>query len=251
MKVIARAGWNARDPRNRLTVPWSVRTEFFIHHTDGPTDQTLRSIQDFHMGPSRGWSDIGYNFLFDDDGVIYEGRGWLVVGAHCPDHNRTGISAAYIGKNAPTEAALRSARWLYDEACRKAGRSLKKLGHGDRYPTECPGARLQAWVNAGMPAELVDAPAKTSPTEDIVKDLPLLEVGTDNYDVKTLRGLLFARGGLSEAAYGGAAGLKSWLELTVFDRALLEDVKAFQKRAKLEADGRVGPKTYAALLRVS
>ena len=88
-------------------------------------------------------------------------------------------------------------------------------------------------------------------TEALVKNLPMLEVGDDNYEVKTLRGLLFARGGLADSAYGGAAGLKSWLELTVFDRALLEDVKAFQKRVKLEADGIVGPKTYAALLRVA
>jgi peptidoglycan hydrolase-like protein with peptidoglycan-binding domain len=250
VKVVARAGWNARDPKNRLTVPWSVRTEFFVHHTDGPTDQTLRSIQDFHMGSSRGWSDIGYNWLVDDDGIIYEGRGWLTVGAHCPDHNRTGISAAYIGENNPTEKAKRSIRWLYDEACRKAGRPLKKLGHGDRYPTECPGPKLQAWVNAGMPAELVDAPAK-NPTEDIVKALPTLKLKDDSYDVKTLRAVLFARGGLNEAVYGGPVGLKSWLEQTVFDAALCEDVKACQRRANLKDDGIVGPATWPVLLRVS
>ncbi|MFF0864143.1 N-acetylmuramoyl-L-alanine amidase [Nonomuraea sp. NPDC003560] len=250
MKVITRAGWNARDPKNRLTVPWSTRTEFFVHHTDGPPTQTLRSIQDFHMGTSRGWSDIGYNFLVDDDGVIYEGRGWLVVGAHCPNHNRTGIGVAYIGENDPTDAAKRSIRRLYDEACRKAGRPLKKLGHGDRYPTECPGSKLQAWVNAGMPAELVDAPAK-NPTEDIVNALPVLSVGADCYDVKTVRALLFARGGLNEKVYGGAVGLRSWQESTKYDAALCEDVKAFQRRSKLADDGVVGPLTYAALLRVS
>ncbi|MFI6793692.1 N-acetylmuramoyl-L-alanine amidase [Nonomuraea sp. NPDC050383] len=165
MKIVTRAGWKARTPENVLTVPWSVRTEFFVHHTDGPRDQSIKSIQDFHMGPQRGWSDVGYNFLVRDDGTIYEGRGWLVVGAHCPDHNRTGISAAYIGDNNPTDAARRSIRWLYDEACRRAGRKLRKLGHGDCYPTECPGPKLQAWVDAGMPVAAAEKAPKV-----VVKD---------------------------------------------------------------------------------
>jgi len=252
MKVITRAGWNARDPRNIYTVPWSVRTEFFVHHTDGPQDQSVKSIQDFHMGPSRGWSDVGYNFLVRADGTIYEGRGWTVVGAHCPNHNRTGIGVAFIGDNNPTDTAKRSIRWLYDEACRKAGRKLKKLGHGDRYPTECPGQKLQAWVNAGMPAgEATPEQPATSWTEDIVKDLPVLEVGDDCYDVKTLRAALFARGGLNEKVYGAAAGLRSWLESPKFDAALREDVMAFQRRMNLADDGVVGRKTWPALLRVS
>jgi peptidoglycan hydrolase-like protein with peptidoglycan-binding domain len=100
------------------------------------------------------------------------------------------------------------------------------------------------------PGRPTPAPTKKW-TETLMKDLPVLEVGDDNFDVKTLRSLLFARGGLAEAAYGGIAGLKSWLELTVFDRALLEDVKAFQKRTRLDVDGVVGPQTYGALLRVS
>lgn len=198
MKIVTRAGWNARDPKNVNAVPWSVRTEFFVHHTDGPTTQTIRSIQDFHMGPQRGWSDVGYNFLVRDDGTIYEGRGWLVVGAHCPDHNRTGISASYIGKNAPTEAALRSIRWLYDEACRRAGRKLRKLGHGDRFATECPGPKLQAWVDAGMPVGDVEKPPKV-----VVKDgvpqwpgrtLKVAEPMQRGDDVKTWQAKLAARG---------------------------------------------------------
>ncbi|TMR09698.1 hypothetical protein ETD86_42440, partial [Nonomuraea turkmeniaca] len=115
----------------------------------------------------------------------------------------------------PTDAAKRSIRWLYDEACRKAGRKLKQLGHGDRFATACPGPKLQAWVDAGMPVSPDSKPTSkpaTSWTEDIMKDLPVLEVGDDCYDVKTLRANLFARGGLNEKVYGGAVGLRSWLE---------------------------------------
>lgn len=152
MDIISRAEWGARAPRNRSTVSWGQRTEFVVHYSEGPTTQTVRSIQDFHMGPHRGWADIGYNFLVDVQGRIYEGRGWLTVGAHAPDHNTSGIGVCMIGQDGDaTAAAERSIRWLYDEACRRAGRSLAKLGHRDVYATSCPGNELYAWVRAGMP----------------------------------------------------------------------------------------------------
>lgn len=88
-------------------------------------------------------------------------------------------------------------------------------------------------------------------TEDIVKSLPTLKKGSNNYDVKTLKAALFARGGLAEATYGGAAGLREWLEGMSFDAALDAEVKSFQKSKKLEVDGVCGPLTWAAALRVS
>ena len=154
MDIISRSEWGARAPRARNTVTWSQRTEFIVHYSEGPTDQTVRSIQDFHMN-GRGWADIGYNFLVDVDGRIYEGRGWLVVGAHAPDHNTSGIGVCMIGRNGDaTAAAKRSIRWLYDAAVRHAGRRLAMLGHRDVYATSCPGNELHAWVRAGMPADI-------------------------------------------------------------------------------------------------
>lgn len=152
MDIISRAGWGARAARSRSTVSWSQRTEFIVHYSEGPTDQSVRSIQDFHMD-GRGWADIGYNFLVDVSGRIYEGRGWLVVGAHAPDHNTPGIGVCMIGRDGDaTAAAKRSIRWLYDEAVRRAGRRLRMLGHREVYATSCPGDELYAWVRAGMPA---------------------------------------------------------------------------------------------------
>ncbi|MFI6919904.1 N-acetylmuramoyl-L-alanine amidase [Nonomuraea spiralis] len=150
--IVDRAGWNARPPRDPADVehvPLSERTEFVVHHTETPADRTPRSIQDSHMD-ERGWNDIGYNFLVRDDGTVYEGRGWLVRGAHATDHNVTGIGCAYIGMNQPTETAKRTIRALYDEACAKTGHELAKRGHSDVGNTDCPGTTLLAWVTAGM-----------------------------------------------------------------------------------------------------
>jgi hypothetical protein len=160
MDIVSRKEWGARAPENRITTTWSRRTEFVVHHSEGPTNATIRSIQDFHMGPARGWSDIAYSFLVRDDGTIYEGRGWLTVGAHATGHNTSGIGVCYIGQNAPTEAAKRSIRALYDYACEHAGHQLLKRGHGQlsQNSTDCPGSALLAWVKAGMTVEAAPKP---------------------------------------------------------------------------------------------
>ena len=69
----------------------------FVHHTVNANDYTrdevpgiLRSIYAYHT-QSRGWSDVGYNFLVDRFGRIWEGRyGGVdrpVVGAHTLGYN--------------------------------------------------------------------------------------------------------------------------------------------------------------------
>lgn len=148
--MISRDEWGARAPRSRDYVSWGDRTEFIVHHSAGPTTQTVRSIQDYHMD-GNGWSDIGYNSLVDDEGNAYEGRGWLVAGAHAKGHNTSGIGVCYIGQNAPTPLAKAAIRALYDQACTESGRTLAKKTHGDVNNTACPASSLQSWVDDGMP----------------------------------------------------------------------------------------------------
>ncbi|MEU2948423.1 peptidoglycan-binding domain-containing protein [Nocardiopsis alba] len=150
---VSRSAWGARSPRGRTTVAWSRRTGFTVHYSAGPASQTPRRIQDFHMD-GNGWADIGYNFLVDRSGTVYEGRGWTVAGAHAAPHNTSHIGVCFIGRDGDaTPAAKASIRSLYDEACRRSGRTLARTWHGglSGNSTECPGADLRAWVRAGMP----------------------------------------------------------------------------------------------------
>ncbi|MFF8845489.1 peptidoglycan-binding protein [Streptomyces sp. NPDC015127] len=169
MKIISRSQWGAR-PWNGTPnhVSLSSRTEFFIHY-DGATPITRtgssvpQAIDRQHQ--NQGWAGIGYNFVVDQDGTIYEGRGWNLQGAHCPNHNVSGIGVqiAIGGDQEPSAKALASARALYDEACQKTGRTLAKKGHRDGIATACPGPRLYAWVKAGMPAGDYDEPSSPAP----------------------------------------------------------------------------------------
>ncbi|GAA2622745.1 hypothetical protein GCM10010425_17090 [Streptomyces spororaveus] len=150
----SRSQWGARPPKEVTRVPLSERTGFTVHYSDGPTSQTVRAIQNYHMD-GQGWSDIGYNFLVDRDGRIYEGRGWDVVGAHATGHNTTHIGACFIGYDGDaTPRALSALRALYNAANANTGRTLTPTWHGglSGQSTQCPGPGLRAWVQGGMQA---------------------------------------------------------------------------------------------------
>lgn len=169
VNIISRTGsggWGARSPRSRQTVTWAARQEFTLHYSTGSTSQTPRSIQNYHMD-GQGWSDIGYNFLIDKDGRIYEGRGWLVVGAHAAPRNTQGIGVCYIGSDNMTTAAKRAVVALYDEACRRAGKTLARKGHRDINSTSCPGSKNYSWWKSSnfrsVGSGSAPAPSKPAP----------------------------------------------------------------------------------------
>ncbi|MFF8095676.1 peptidoglycan-binding protein [Streptomyces sp. NPDC016675] len=198
VKVISRVAWGAKpwngDPKSKGpdTVPLTSRTEWFVHydgahHISATGAAVPRAIDRQHQ--AKGWAGIGYSFVVDQDGTAYEGRGWSRVGAHCPGHNVSGLSVqiAVGGDQEPSEAALATARALYDEACKRTGRKLKMRGHRDGIATQCPGDILYAWVKAGMPATGYEAPAGgTAPADD---DRPSVA----RYRV-TIRGLEYGYG---------------------------------------------------------
>ncbi|MFJ5776873.1 N-acetylmuramoyl-L-alanine amidase [Streptomyces sp. NPDC093094] len=149
-----RSAWGARPPKEVTRVDLSARTGFTVHYSDGPTTQTVRQIQNYHMD-SRGWSDIGYNFLVDASGRIFEGRGWHVQGAHATGSNVSHIGVCFIGEDGDaTDIALSAIRTLYETAVDMTGRTLEKTYHGGLpgNSTDCPGAMLRAWVRGGMVA---------------------------------------------------------------------------------------------------
>ena len=112
-----------------------------------------RAIHRFHRTK---WAGIGYNYVIDSAGNIYEGRGLDYRGAHKPSgpgQNSTGIGVQLHlgGDERPTVAMLAAAAWL-KAACEKSlGRSLKDTWHGEGFGTECPGKHIRAWVQRGGP----------------------------------------------------------------------------------------------------
>ncbi|MFH0854413.1 MAG: N-acetylmuramoyl-L-alanine amidase [bacterium] len=100
LKIIPRAGWGADEVlRYKNSAPvWSEEyagiKKIIIHHTAGSVgaDNPMNTLQAVYKWHARnlGWGDVGYNYLIDSSGNIYEGRygGDGVIGAHAYDDSR-------------------------------------------------------------------------------------------------------------------------------------------------------------------
>ena len=120
--IIARKAWGA-DERIRRDNPVIARTltTAIVHHTAGAEPSTpaqsaaiVRGIYLYHVR-GNGWDDVGYNFLVDRFGQVFEGRyGGIernVVGAHSQGFNTGSVGISLIGNYArrSPSAAARSA----------------------------------------------------------------------------------------------------------------------------------------------
>ncbi|GAA2201737.1 hypothetical protein GCM10009787_57900 [Streptomyces bangladeshensis] len=152
----------------------------FVHHTDSPNDYPCadapRVIRHLYAGQTgaRHWDDIGYNFVVDRCGTIYEGRAGgvdrPVTGAHAQGFNHRTAGIAALGTftagvpvpRAMTDAIAALAAWklgLADVDPRGRARLVSSsglsryragttatlpalAGHQDGFATNCPGAAL-------------------------------------------------------------------------------------------------------------
>lgn len=166
-KVISRSEWGAdesimnwkpeyMDASGKVVLDAKKATvkQVVIHHTAGANNikdakASVRAIYWWHA-KGRSWGDIGYNYLVDPDGNIYEGRtgGNGVIGAHALSHNVGTIGISVMGnfmEAQPTDKALNSIADLVAYKSEQNGYKtaiLPVVGHRDVGKTQCPGDNL-------------------------------------------------------------------------------------------------------------
>jgi len=182
--IVTRAGWGADESLRKASPSYTTVKMAFVHHTAGGNTYTaeeapavVRAVYAYHTG-SMGLNDIGYNFLIDRYGVIYEGRyGGMdrgVLGAQCLGFNTGSTGISIMGtftSEEPPAAAIASLEqllaWKLDlhgldpegtatMTCSttnkyKAGASVDLpviSGHRDANYTACPGDQLYALLPA-------------------------------------------------------------------------------------------------------
>lgn len=118
--------------------------------------ERVRAIYQYHA-VNRKWGDVGYHYLIDEDGQVYEGKsgGKYVVGGHAYCHNVNTLGIALLGNfedEKPTQDQMKALQWLLadlaeeydvnlDENATYHGQTYSSpiVGHGDVLGTSCPG----------------------------------------------------------------------------------------------------------------
>jgi hypothetical protein len=130
-----------------------------VHHDGmpptslGSTNQVAARIEQIRSSHvvGRGWADLGYHYVIDPTGRIWEGRSTQYQGAHVKDQNEHNLGILLMGNfmvQSPTQAALASLdRFLLNQMQRYNVSMTAVRTHQERAPTECPGRNLQAYMN--------------------------------------------------------------------------------------------------------
>jgi len=117
--IVPRKGWNADEKIRRAAPSFASAVRLaLVHHTAGANGYTaaqapaiVRGIQLYHV-KGNGWNDIGYNFLVDRFGTVYEGRyGGIernVVGAHAEGFNTGSFGVAVLGEYSSLAVATKA-----------------------------------------------------------------------------------------------------------------------------------------------
>ena len=170
--IYSRAQWGANEKiRDQSAPDYGTVHGAFVHHTVNANNYAaadvpgiLRSIYSYHV-KSRGWRDVGYNFLVDRFGRIWEGRYGgatrAVVGAHTEGYNGHSFALSAIGNFdivQPSQEIVGAYAALFSwklslhgvaASATKAkinGRTFPSpiMGHRDTKATACPGRYLYA-----------------------------------------------------------------------------------------------------------
>jgi hypothetical protein len=204
--IVTRAQWDADED---LPAPPTYGDDVkvvFVHHTGGTNDYScadspsiVRSIQAYHMtDPDHMWNDIGFNFLIDKCGTIFEGRAGgvdrPVVGMHTPGFDTDSTGVALLGDMddaRPTPQALhalaRLAAWKlglgghspsgtailtatasngeYDTGDQVTVPTI--AAHSDVAFTTCPGQNLTAALGTVRAYASRPSAAAAQPTADV------------------------------------------------------------------------------------
>jgi hypothetical protein len=192
-EIIPRSEWGADESKMTWPAEYSRVEKFVVHHTassklipdpdgSGEYKNMVRNIYNYHEtrktwyddnGEYIGYGDIGYNYLIDPNGNIYEGRdgGNGVVAGHVNGYNAGSIGISVLGtyggniKNEyvshPVTAKIKESLgkligWLaanngidVNKISNFKGKNIDGVvGHRDLSPTTCPGNDLYQQLNS-------------------------------------------------------------------------------------------------------
>ena len=238
--IISRAGWGSRGPKSRLTPLNKKRVVgIAVHHSgvkNGPKGVTAVKAFERHHMDANGWNAIAYNWLIDEQGVIYEGRGAGVISAATRPYNSRTESICYTGdgdKAIPAKTQ-KSLTWLIADIQKRYTVKLWVKGHRELASTSCPGNVLFDWVQNHRNGITKVQPKAKPAAKKPAKTTRLAKQGSRGAHVKMMQTQLNKKG--FKLSVDGIAGPQT-----------IAALKKFQKSKGLVVDGLCGKQTWSKL----
>ena len=206
----------------------------FLHcsASDRPAHDDVAVMRDWHL--ARGWSDVGYHFFIKKNGEVQDGRDIERTPAAQGGHNTGTIAICLHGLAVEnfTEAQYRSVIRLCNEIHQAYPEDAVTFhGHCEVSSKDCPVFPYRKVLGLDAHGHM-EFPQ--DPTPPVRVEAPTLRVMDRGPAVRRLQELLNARG--ADLSPDGIFGVMT-----------RDAVIRFQSENDLDADGIVGPATWAVL----
>jgi len=216
----------------------NVPDSIILHHAESKSC-TVLDVDGWHK--ARGWLCIGYQYFVRKTGIIDTGRPENAEGAHCPGYNSHSIGICaegeYMTEDMPAvqKAAIVE---LCKHLCTKY-HIVNIKGHGEVYPTSCPGSKYPLNEIKGL---ILSTSGSIAPVTVITpintESRDWLQVGDTGSLVSTVQQEL------------NELGFKCGTADGIYGKLTKNAVYNFQQALKLAADGLAGSVTQTALKQI-
>ena len=155
-RIMSRSQWTKSDVIRRRVNAMGNISRITLHHEGSPnapvlfsdvqsTARRIELIRKFHL--ERGWGDIGYHFVIDRSGRVWEARPLAYQGAHVKNQNPHNVGVMCLGNfniQQPSNAQLQTVARFTRSLRRKYRVQQGSIyTHRELGVTSCPGNALQ------------------------------------------------------------------------------------------------------------
>jgi hypothetical protein len=162
--IVSRASWTKAKPNMRVSKPMNGVSRITVHHSamnsNGLTGKSqvaamIENIRRNHVSRTDGntgahWVDIGYHYIIDPAGRVWEGRPTTIEGAHVSQTNPHNLGIMLLGnfnEHRPTSAALETLDGFVASQMKRFNVPIREVyTHQELKPTACPGRNLQQYM---------------------------------------------------------------------------------------------------------
>lgn len=157
-KAIPRSSWTRSGPMKAKINPMNGVKKITVHHEGSkpywsPDPRTtagrIEQIRRAHVN-DRGWADIGYHYVIDRAGNVWQARDIRFQGAHVKDNNEHNLGVLVLGnfdQQSPSKQQVDRLGYALRDLMRIYKVPVTRVKtHREINPTACPGRNLQPIV---------------------------------------------------------------------------------------------------------